>query len=45
MCREQLHRVQGQRAGDVRLDRHLSRACSGDMRRFCKGVEPGEAGI
>lgn len=42
LCREQLHRVEEERAGDARLDRHLWRSCSRDMQRFCKGVELGE---
>jgi Golgi apparatus protein 1 len=40
-CQEQLRRIEVERSGDVRLDRHLFRACSADIRRFCKDIEPG----
>ena len=40
-CRDQLKRVEVERSDDVRLDRHLYRACSRDMRRFCLGVDQG----
>lgn len=41
-CVEELKRVEKQRAEDVRLDRTLFRACSADVRRFCKDEEWGE---
>ena len=40
-CQEQLRRIEVERSDDVRLDRHLFRACSADIRAFCKDVEPG----
>lgn len=36
--------LQVQRSDDIRLERPLLRACSRDMRRFCKDVEMGEGG-
>lgn len=41
MCANQLFRAERERADDVRLDRRLYRACSGDMRRWCEGVDEG----
>lgn len=43
-CLEELGRVEEERAGDVRLDRALFRACSADARRFCEDEEWGEGG-
>ncbi|KAL4443753.1 hypothetical protein ABPG75_011490 [Micractinium tetrahymenae] len=41
-CVEELERVEEERAGDVRLDRPLFRACSADVRRFCEDEEWGD---
>lgn len=41
-CKDQLKRVEVERAEDVRLDRPLLRACSADIRRFCADEEYGE---
>ena len=40
-CQQELRRAEIERADDIRLNRHLFRACTADIKRFCAGMQFG----